>query len=128
MADKCFFVDLPEAEKARARTMFLGARNYDGYLYELGTHGKVLSRKWFCVPDSERVQAPKHGDQRNWRIEEANEQRQRLTLHSGEAMIIEYPGDTQSVSERFCASCHDWVTSAGVLGGVLCPHCHTPWL
>ncbi len=72
MADKCFFVDLPDAEKAHAQTMFIGARNYDGYLYELGITGKVLSRKWFCVPDAERVEAPKHGDQRKSRIEDAN--------------------------------------------------------
>jgi hypothetical protein len=34
---------------------------------------------------------------------------------------------TQTVSERFCKTCGDWVVTKGIIGAMICPVCHTAW-
>ena len=69
---------------------------------------------------------PEHGEQRNWRIESESTSAV-ASLPGGEE--IEYVADEHeySASERYCASCDEWVTAAGIIGGLMCPKCKTSW-
>jgi hypothetical protein len=55
---------------------------------------------------------PKHGEEKNRRIESSWEKNY---------------GIEQTVSERYCAVCHEWKTAKGILGGFGCSDCGTSW-
>lgn len=68
---------------------------------------------------------PEHGDERNIRVE-SEYTRQTFQVPGG--IFTQYfPFKTESVSERWCDVCGEWVTARGIMGGLLCPKCHTPW-
>jgi hypothetical protein len=70
---------------------------------------------------------PKHGEQRNWRMEKAASNHSEFVAGDGSTIEIESHSSEHSASERFCATCDKWVTAVGVLGGVWCPACLTNW-
>lgn len=70
---------------------------------------------------------PRHGDQKNWRMETAVSSTTTFNLPDGEELELVSHSSEHSVSERFCTPCDKWVTAEGVLGGVWCPECNTQW-
>lgn len=73
------------------------------------------------------LQKPKHGEQRNWRIEKVLSSTTCFGVAGGSQHEIESHSSEQSASERFCSKCDKWITAVGVLGGVWCPICLTSW-
>lgn len=66
-----------------------------------------------------------HGETRNHRTEtETNYAK--YTTPNGPVTLPTF-SITQTVSERWCQECNAWVTAKGIMGGLLCPMCHTPW-
>jgi hypothetical protein len=73
------------------------------------------------------IPKPKHGDQKNWRIEQEDISKSTFKDASGNEFEMVTHSSEQSVSERFCASCDKWVTAKGIFGGIWCPDCKTTW-
>jgi len=70
---------------------------------------------------------PKHGDQRNYRIEDTVIERWEYTAPNGQSVLTRGVGRIETVSERYCATCGEWVEARGVFGGMVCPKCHRAW-
>lgn len=70
---------------------------------------------------------PKHGDERNYRIEDTVIERWEYTAPNGQSVRARGVGRTETVSERYCATCGEWVEARGVFGGMACPKCHRAW-
>ena len=73
-----------------------------------------------------------HGEERNRRIEEKRETAEFQNATTGEPVTVSYVGQSGSVSEKWCATCGEWVTvgsghNGGLLGFILCPTCTTEW-
>lgn len=69
---------------------------------------------------------PAHGDTRNRRTETNHGPVHSLTTPQG-TMSIPLVSVTQTVSEKWCETCQAWVTAKGIMGGLLCVICDTPW-
>lgn len=70
---------------------------------------------------------PKHGTQRNWRIEKGGAHKATFIDNDGGEHEVVAHSSEHSASERFCANCDEWITARGILGGVWCPKCETQW-
>jgi predicted RNA-binding Zn-ribbon protein involved in translation (DUF1610 family) len=69
---------------------------------------------------------PKHGDQKNKRMETTVFDAMEFT--AGDTTFKMPIGAVeQTVSERFCDKCDEWVTAEGVLGAMFCPNCGELW-
>lgn len=66
-----------------------------------------------------------HGETRNRRTETKATDGQFLTPE-GE-VTLPMLSVTQTVSEKWCATCRKWVTAKGIMGGLLCVECGTTW-
>jgi len=68
-----------------------------------------------------------HGETRNQRIETETVLTEFYTTPWGRRIVMPGMEISQPVSDRWCEVCNQWVTAKGVMGGLLCPLCHTPW-
>lgn len=71
---------------------------------------------------------PVHGERRNIREETSHGEETEFTDPAGN-VVWSGPVDSfsQSVSERWCTKCEEWVTTRGNFGAVFCPQCYEPW-
>jgi Zn finger protein HypA/HybF involved in hydrogenase expression len=69
---------------------------------------------------------PVHGDRRNNRYEQT-EKVAEYHLPDGKVAKVPYISIEQSVSERYCEKCGDWVEAKGVMGALFCPVCKSTW-
>lgn len=67
----------------------------------------------------------KHGTERN-RRRESTVVREEFKIPGG-TVIVAYEGKLETVSERFCVVCDEWVKVGGLLGAILCPVCASEW-
>lgn len=80
------------------------------------------------TPDQQTQSSmPVHGDERNHRIERTEIERWEYTAPNGQSQLVRSIGKTETVSERYCATCRKWVEARGVFGGMVCPHCRRAW-
>jgi len=66
-----------------------------------------------------------HGEERNRRTETTVKQID-WTVPGG-SMTLPYMAVQETVSERWCEVCGDWVTARGIMGALLCVECGTTW-
>ena len=66
-----------------------------------------------------------HGEERNYRTETTTTHAEYQT--PGGPMVLPSGGKTETVTERWCEVCNDWVTARGIMGALLCVKCGTPW-
>jgi hypothetical protein len=66
-----------------------------------------------------------HGEVRNRRTETETE----YTTYQAPGGDIVLPSfsKTETVSERWCETCQEWVTAKGIIGALLCPKCNGLW-
>ena len=70
---------------------------------------------------------PKHGEIRAmW--EETKTEYGEFTGLGGKVYNLPVGSISQSVHERWCETCGKWVEAKGIMGGLLCPECTTPWI
>jgi len=67
-----------------------------------------------------------HGEIRNHRTETTT-QNMPFKTSDGHPFTVTVLSEEHTVCERFCAVCDQWVTAKGIMGGLLCPECSTPW-
>lgn len=70
------------------------------------------------------VTAPKHGDERNFRMETTSYVTPGHTL-DGVPVPMGH-STTQSTSEKYCATCNAWILVKGVMGGLTFMFEHAP--
>lgn len=70
-------------------------------------------------------QMVEHGDSRNYRLETSV--RFAEFEVAGETVTLPASGLTQSVEERYCATCGEWKTARGVIGALFCLDCKSTW-
>jgi hypothetical protein len=69
-----------------------------------------------------------HGEQRGHRMETTYGASLDLQVKTtGERISLPGSSMTQTVSERWCGTCAEWVTARGILGALMCPICRTGW-
>lgn len=70
---------------------------------------------------------PAHGDRRNERIEQSVHNLRTLRTSTGQEIQTPLFATSESVSERWCATCGAWVEARGIIGGLVCQQCNTAW-
>lgn len=69
----------------------------------------------------------KHGEQRNARFETTFGPEHTLQASTGAAFTAPLFAVSETVSERWCATCGAWVEARGIIGGLVCQRCYTAW-
>jgi hypothetical protein len=66
----------------------------------------------------------KHGEERNRRIETTYGKSETMVTANGHELTMPMSSMTQTVSERWCETCNEWVEAKGIIGAILCVKCN----
>jgi hypothetical protein len=69
---------------------------------------------------------PQHGQERNRRTETTLGAVHTLATPGG-SLTMPITSKTETVTERWCEICQEWITARGIMGGLLCVECGTTW-
>jgi hypothetical protein len=71
---------------------------------------------------------PTHGEERNRRIETESGPAEAFKTPDGRVVYYGPTSSmTQTVCERWCSTCGEWVRAAGIIGNLFCGKCSTEW-
>lgn len=79
------------------------------------------------MSDTTSDQEPKHGEERGRRMRRDDGAAVEHTTTDGTTIAIPVVSREYTYSERYCATCKDWIPCDGIVWHMLCKVCKTPW-